>query len=104
MADPDDPETTDTGAPTPSAQHEAPRPAPGPGPYPYLLHQQLLTPRAPLTPGASVRAYPMVRAAPTVPARWAEDPTGRHQWRWWNGVVWTEHVADDGQSAVDPLT
>ncbi len=23
---------------------------------------------------------------------WALDPTGVHQWRWWNGVRWTSNV------------
>ncbi|MFN8036723.1 MAG: DUF2510 domain-containing protein [Acidimicrobiia bacterium] len=36
------------------------------------------------------------------PARWAADPSGRHQYRWWDGSRWTEHVADDGRPGVDP--
>jgi hypothetical protein len=38
-----------------------------------------------------------------VPEQWAPDPTGRHQYRWWNGSEWTEHVADDGRNSVDPI-
>jgi len=41
--------------------------------------------------------------AATVPEQWAPDPTGRHQYRWWNGSEWTEHVADDGRNSVDPI-
>ena len=37
------------------------------------------------------------------PAGWLQDPAGRHQYRYWDGAAWTEHVADDGQQAVDPL-
>lgn len=37
------------------------------------------------------------------PAAWHPDPTGRHEYRWWDGTRWTEHVADGGQVAVDPL-
>ena len=35
---------------------------------------------------------------------WESDPTTRHQYRWWDGEKWTEHVADDGVQSVDPLT
>src|SRR3954452_7760775 len=37
------------------------------------------------------------------PARWIEDPTGRHELRYWNGSEWTEHVSDAGATAVDPV-
>lgn len=37
------------------------------------------------------------------PADWYPDPTGRHQYRYWNGVAWTGHVADDGLASTDPL-
>lgn len=39
----------------------------------------------------------------TVPAGWFEDPMGRHQYRYWDGTIWTDTVADNGQQAVDPL-
>ena len=29
-------------------------------------------------------------------AMWAIDPTGRHEYRYWSGTVWTAHVADQG--------
>jgi hypothetical protein len=37
------------------------------------------------------------------PAAWHPDPTGRHQFRYWDGSTWTEHVANDGVTASDPL-
>jgi hypothetical protein len=37
------------------------------------------------------------------PAAWHPDPVGRHEYRWWDGSQWTEHVADGGVAAVDPL-
>jgi uncharacterized RDD family membrane protein YckC len=40
--------------------------------------------------------------APDNPARWAPDPLGRHQYRYWDGTGWTEHVSDDGRVATDP--
>ena len=33
---------------------------------------------------------------------WLPDPTKRHQYRYWDGSAWTEHVADDGVQSVDP--
>jgi hypothetical protein len=37
------------------------------------------------------------------PASWQPDPTGHHQFRWWDGASWTDHVSDNGQASVDPL-
>lgn len=34
---------------------------------------------------------------------WYEDPTGRHQYRYWDGTAWTADVADSGQTSSDPL-
>ena len=39
---------------------------------------------------------------PENPARWAPDPVGRHQYRYWDGAQWTEHVSDDGMVTADP--
>lgn len=36
-------------------------------------------------------------------AAWRADPTRRHQYRYWNGEQWTEHVADDGVQTTDPI-
>ncbi|MFW2340136.1 MAG: phospholipid scramblase-related protein [Acidimicrobiia bacterium] len=33
---------------------------------------------------------------------WLPDPTKRHQYRYWDGSAWTEHVADNGVQSVDP--
>ena len=35
--------------------------------------------------------------------QWLEDPTGHHQYRYWDGKRWTEHTADDGTTSDDPL-
>ena len=37
------------------------------------------------------------------PATWYPDPSGRHEHRYWDGERWTEHVADAGIAAVDPM-
>lgn len=34
---------------------------------------------------------------------WEPDPSGRHQFRWWDGQAWTDQVADNGQPGTDPL-
>ncbi len=39
----------------------------------------------------------------TVPAGWKADPTGRHQFRYWDGSLWTENVADAGIQARDAV-
>lgn len=41
---------------------------------------------------------------PAPSGEWRPDPTGRHQHRYWDGTGWTEHVADDGEARLDPLT
>jgi hypothetical protein len=43
-------------------------------------------------------------ATPTVPAGWKADPTGRHQFRYWDGFHWTENVADAGEQSRDAVT
>jgi hypothetical protein len=35
--------------------------------------------------------------------QWRADPSGRHQYRWWDGG-WTDRVSDRGQRGVDPFT
>jgi hypothetical protein len=41
--------------------------------------------------------------SPAAPASWYPDPVGRHQFRYWDGVQWTDWVADDGVQSSDPL-
>ena len=40
----------------------------------------------------------------TVPAGWKADPTGRHQFRYWDGFQWTENVADAGEQSRDSVS
>ena len=35
---------------------------------------------------------------------WLADPTGRFQYRYWDGSTWTAHVSRDGQPLSDPLS
>jgi len=41
--------------------------------------------------------------SPVTPARWAPDPRGRHELRYWDGQRWTDDVSDSGRTGVDPL-
>ena len=50
---------------------------------------------------ACTESRPMPR--PTVPAGWKADPTGRHQFRYWDGFQWTENVADAGEQSRDSV-
>jgi Protein of unknown function (DUF2510) len=37
------------------------------------------------------------------PAGWLPDPSGRHQYRYWNGRGWSRHVADAGNRSTDDM-
>src|SRR4051794_38229054 len=36
-------------------------------------------------------------------AGWHFDPSGRHEFRYWDGTGWTDHVSDNGAQSTDPL-
>jgi len=38
------------------------------------------------------------------PAGWFPDPAKRHERRYWNGFIWTEHVFSSGTQGLDHLT
>lgn len=38
------------------------------------------------------------------PAGWQPDPTGRHEYRYWNGITWSDNVSDVGVVGTDPYT
>ena len=40
---------------------------------------------------------------PTVDAGWHTDPTGRFDWRWWDGTNWTNSVSRGGAQQTDEL-
>jgi hypothetical protein len=37
------------------------------------------------------------------PAGWEPDPSGRHEYRYWDGTSWTDDVADQGVTSVDSI-
>ena len=39
----------------------------------------------------------------SAPAGWLADPSGRHQFRYWDGAKWTENVSDNGATSIDPV-
>jgi hypothetical protein len=41
--------------------------------------------------------------APVYDPDWYPDPTGRHEVRYFDGTTWTEHVANNSLSALDPI-
>jgi hypothetical protein len=71
------------------------------------------TPPQPSAPDEVSRPQPPVAAAPSPPPpknlppppqpMWTHDPSGRHQYRWFDGKTWTDFVADNGQESHDPL-
>lgn len=42
-------------------------------------------------------------STPDIPAGWQPDPRGRHEYRYWDGTQWTDHVSDQGQVSTDPV-
>lgn len=46
----------------------------------------------------------MTNVSPSVPAAWHPDPSGRNQYRYWDGASWTDWVANDGVQATDSLS
>lgn len=38
------------------------------------------------------------------PANWYPDPTQRHEYRYYDGNAWTDHVSDHGVTGTDPIS
>jgi hypothetical protein len=43
-------------------------------------------------------------ATSTTPPGWQPDPTGRNQYRYWDGNAWSAHVSNAGVQATDPVS
>src|SRR3954471_7733407 len=53
---------------------------------------------------AQAAAQPVAQPPAALPAAmWSADPTGRHQYRWWDGATWTANVSTNGVTGQDPL-
>lgn len=58
-------------------------------------------PRIVFNPGR-IEADAPVGTAPV--GSWQPDPSGRHERRYYDGFVWTEHVIDGDVQSTDPLS
>lgn len=34
---------------------------------------------------------------------WFRDPTARHEYRYWDGRHWTQHISNQGRPGLDPI-
>jgi hypothetical protein len=96
---PKEAETTTPAATSPAAVEPSPAPAveaAAPSPEPAV---EAAAPSPEPAPVAEARPA----AQPLPAADWYEDPMKRHQYRYWDGSSWTDHVADNGVAALDPL-
>ncbi len=60
------------------------------------------TPGTGTTPGAAGSDSGRPGGPPVLsPPAWHPDPSGRFQFRWWDGSEWTSHVATNGQVMID---
>lgn len=50
----------------------------------------------------AVSSYGAAAAAGPVAGGWFADPSGRHQFRYWDGEQWTAHVSDGGSKQATP--
>jgi len=53
---------------------------------------------------ADLDATASTSGTPSVPADWYKDPSGRFEYRYWDGQKWTEHVSRGGTVHKDPPT
>lgn len=64
---------------------------------------------APFAGICMILALPIRRApsvgggSPDAPAGWYGNPSGRSQWHFWDGRVWTGFTADSDQAGVGSL-
>lgn len=104
-------------APPPPPQQVAPPPPPQPTVAPPPVPQQMspgprgtMSPAPRFNPGVGMPGpgpggpAPVAPAAPGPPAGWNPDPAGRHEYRYWDGLAWTDQVSDAGAVSSDPLT
>jgi len=56
------------------------------------------------TAASSVESTTSSTPTPSVPADWYKDPSGRFEYRYWDGQKWTEHVSRSGTVHKDPPT
>ena len=52
--------------------------------------------------GASGSAAASTSTSPSIPADWYKDPSGRFEYRYWDGSKWTDNVSRAGVAYKDP--
>ncbi|MGA0957544.1 MAG: DUF2510 domain-containing protein [Ilumatobacteraceae bacterium] len=62
------------------------------------------TPASDVPSTAGLDATASTSGTPSVPADWYKDPSGRFEYRYWDGQKWTEHVSRGGTVHKDPPT
>ncbi len=89
------------------AQHGGPLAPPGqypptPAPSARITADQFPSYPRPANSSATLPAIPVLASPePLSPPAWHPDPSGRYQYRWWDGTQWTSQVAADGQQMID---
>ncbi len=77
-----------------------------PGPYGGHASRHLPYPQPTLSTKSSsipATATQVTPAPVSAPPSWQADPSGRFDFRYWNGEEWTEFVSQDGESSTDPF-
>jgi hypothetical protein len=52
---------------------------------------------------AAQRGASSVPSGTAPPPSWQRDPFGRFEYRWWDGLRWTEHVTTADALDTDPI-
>lgn len=66
-----------------------------------LVIARRTTPPRPRVPAGPWYVQPSQQPS-SAPPGWHPDPSGRHQFRYWDGHIWTAHVSSYGVTAHDP--
>lgn len=73
---------------------------------PVLMPISVVVPavaQQPVDPRSAAQHSAAVATLTAAPAQWSADPLRRHELRYYDGTQWTEHVANRGAVAQDPL-
>ena len=72
--------------------------------YPQQHQSHVAVPAVAPMPGPGApQSVGQMPPPPPSPAGWKDDPTGRHEHRYWDGAAWTSNVSDKGHASTNPL-
>jgi hypothetical protein len=74
-----------------------------PGHYGGRASRHLRYPESTRTQSIPTTATRVAPPPASAPPGWQPDPSGRFDFRYWNGEEWTEFVSKDGVSSTDPV-